>query len=122
MVELNERAKEYLSRVKWQHVVLNIEEITSWCAPPYLEVAVSFTDEDEEAMLAKGYQWEQSELGKVYYPSEGVVILDKICVNYMEYPWISCFEVEGVEIEKKEWEDRAQVLYNAASDVLSLIQ
>ncbi len=53
-------------------------------------------------MLAKGYQWEQSELGKVYYPSEGVVILDKICVNYMEYPWISCFEVEGVEIEKKE--------------------
>lgn len=29
MVELNERAKEYLSRVKWQHVVLNIEEITS---------------------------------------------------------------------------------------------
>ena len=37
-------------------------------------VAVSFTDEDEEAMLAKGYQWEQSELGKVYYPSQGVVI------------------------------------------------
>ena len=53
-------------------------------------------------MLAKGYQWEQSELGKVYYPSEGVVFADKICVTYMEYPWISCFEVEGVEIEKKE--------------------
>ena len=90
MVELNERAKEYLSRVKWQHVVLNIEEFTSWCAPPYKEMSVSFTDEGEEAMAKKGYAMDKSELGNVYYPSTAI--------HYMDYPWISCFEVKGIQI------------------------
>lgn len=57
-------------------------------------------------MLAKGYRAEESELGNVYYPGEGIMIPDKITVNYMEYPWISCFEVEGIEIGKAE-EDKA---------------
>ena len=52
-------------------------------------------------MLAKGYQVEQSDLGKVYYPTEGVEIPDQIVINYVEYPWITCFEVEGVEIAEK---------------------
>ena len=101
MVEMNEAAKAYMNRQGFNNVVLNVEEITSWCAPPYLEVTVSFTDEDEVAMLEKGYEIEQSELGRVYYPAEGVEIPDKIVINYMEYPWISCFEVEGVKIAHK---------------------
>lgn len=53
-------------------------------------------------MLEKGYVREQSELGDVYYPSEGINIPDKIIVKYVDYPWISCFEVEGIEILKKD--------------------
>ena len=98
MVELNERAKEYLSRVKWQHVVLNIEEFTSWCAPPYKEMSVSFTDEGEEAMAKKGYAMDKCELGNVYYPSTGICIEEGIAIHYMDYPWISCFEVKGIQI------------------------
>lgn len=29
MVELNEQAKEYMQKYEWEHIVLNIEEITS---------------------------------------------------------------------------------------------
>lgn len=29
MVELNERAKEYLTRAGWKHIVLSVEDITS---------------------------------------------------------------------------------------------
>lgn len=51
-------------------------------------------------MRQKGYVFVQSELGNVYYPEEGVALSDHITVNYVEYPWITCFEVEGVEIKK----------------------
>lgn len=52
-------------------------------------------------MLLKGYDADESELGNVYYPNEGIVIPEKIIVNYVVYPWITCFQVEGVEIIKK---------------------
>ena len=64
-------------------------------------MSVSFTDEDEEAMLEKGYETDQSELGNVYYPKEGIEITDHIIVKYVEYPWVTCFEVEGIEIIKE---------------------
>lgn len=51
-------------------------------------------------MAAKGYEVEQSELGNVYYPKEGVAVPGSITVKYEVYPWISCFEVEGIEIIK----------------------
>ena len=65
-----------------------------------MEVTVSFTDEAEADMLAKGYVCDESELGKVYYPDHGIVISDEVVVKYVEYPWITCFEVEGIKIEK----------------------
>lgn len=63
-------------------------------------MSVSFTDGERDAMLEKGYEADQSELGNVYYPGEGVVIPENITINYIEYPWITCFEVEGIEIVK----------------------
>ena len=48
-------------------------------------------------MARKGYETAKSELGNVYYPKEGVSIVGNAAVNYVEYPWITCFEVEGVE-------------------------
>lgn len=53
-------------------------------------------------MLLKGYEADESELGNVYYPSEGITIPEKIIVNYVVYPWITCFQVDGVEIIKKD--------------------
>ena len=53
-------------------------------------------------MLEKGYVLDESVLGKVYYPKEGIRIQDKVIVKYVDYPWISCFEVEGIEILKGE--------------------
>lgn len=51
-------------------------------------------------MLADGYLALTSPLGYVYYKPEGVCIDGDISINYMEYPWITCFEVEGIVIEK----------------------
>ena len=105
MVELNERIIKYMECNGFQDIVLNIENITSWCAPPLKEMSVGFTVEEEAVMFEKGYVLDESILGKVYYPKEGIEIQDKIIVKYVDYPWISCFEVEGVEILKKESED-----------------
>lgn len=63
-------------------------------------MSVSFTDKAKDVMLEKGYDVDESELGNVYYPREGIVIRDKIIVKYVEYPWITCWEAEGIEIEK----------------------
>ena len=98
MIYLNENAKEYMEKYGWRHIILNVEEITSWCAPPRLEVSVSFTDEDEATMKERGYAVDQSELGNVYYPEKGISRDEKVSVNYVEYPWITCFEVEGFHI------------------------
>lgn len=53
-------------------------------------------------MLGKGYETDESELGNVYYFREGIHIPGNITVKYVEYPWITCFEVEGIEIMKDE--------------------
>ena len=63
-------------------------------------MSVGFTVGEEKEMLEKGYVLDESVLGKVYYPREGIRIPDKIIVKYVDYPWISCFEVEGIEILK----------------------
>ena len=63
-------------------------------------MSVGFTVGEEKKMLEKGYVLDESVLGKVYYPKEGIRIPDKITVKYVDYPWISCFEVEGIEILK----------------------
>lgn len=65
-------------------------------------MSVGFTVEDEIIMIEKGYIPDETELGKVYYPKEGIRIQDKIIVKYVDYPWVSCFEVEGIEILKSE--------------------
>ena len=41
---------------------------------------------------------DKSELGNVYYPSTGICIEEGIAIHYMDYPWISCFEVKGIQI------------------------
>lgn len=64
-------------------------------------MSVSFTEDDQDAMSEKGYAVDKSELGYVYYPKEGIVIRDHITVQYVEYPWITCFQVDGVEIVKQ---------------------
>ena len=46
-------------------------------------------------MLAQGYVCETSPLGNVYYLPDGVTVTGDISINYMEYPWITCFEVSG---------------------------
>ena len=63
-------------------------------------MSVGFTVEEEEKMFEKGYVLDESVLGKVYYPKDGIRIVDDIVVKYVDYPWISCFEVEGIEILK----------------------
>lgn len=49
-------------------------------------------------MARKGYICDESELGAVYYPGEGVTLADKIAVNYVVYPWLERCETEGIEI------------------------
>ena len=77
MVKLNQRAKEYMEKFGWQHILLTVEEITT-----------------------AGYVWENSELGYVYYLQEEIYFSDQAEIRYVEYPWITCFEVEGIEFKK----------------------
>ena len=65
-------------------------------------MSVGFTVEDTNMMLEKGYVLDESEFGRVFYPREGIRIPGEITVKYVEYPWITCFEVEGIEIIKDE--------------------
>jgi len=63
-----------------------------------LEILVDFTNKKQQELLAQGYTCDDSVLGKVYYMPDKVEICGQIEVNYMEYPWISCFETEGVKV------------------------
>lgn len=69
------------------------------------EVSVSFTDESESLMASKGYAWEKSMLGNVYYPKEIIVFEAEAEVNYVVYPWITKFETKGIRIIKKSTEE-----------------
>ena len=68
-------------------------------------MSVGFTDKGEEEMLAKGYAVDESELGRVYYPAKGIQREEVVVVKRMEYPWITCLEVEGIKIDKSELTD-----------------
>ena len=63
-----------------------------------MEISVGFTDKDEKDYTEWGYVWDESVLGKVYYHRVGVEIEGQIVIRYMEYPWISTFEVEGIRV------------------------
>ena len=65
-----------------------------------LEISVGFTDKEKEDMLAQGYVCETSPLGNVYYLPDGVTVNGDISINYMEYPWITCFEVSGLAVSR----------------------
>ena len=51
-------------------------------------------------MLAQGYVCETSPLGNVYYLPDGVTVTGDISINYMECPWITCFEVSGLAVSR----------------------
>lgn len=61
-----------------------------------MEMSVGFTDKDEAYYTGQGYSCDESVMGKVYYPKDGVEITGTIGVRYMEYPWISTFEFDGI--------------------------
>ena len=65
-----------------------------------MEVTVSFTDKDEIYMKERGYDCDESQLGMVYFPDHGIEFEKEVIVKYVEYPWITCFEVDGIKIKK----------------------
>lgn len=75
-------------------------------------MSVGFTDKDkgEEYYRELNYTVDESELGKVYYPSVNVEKIGEIEVNYEIKPWISAFEVHGLKpiITEEEMKIRTQ--------------
>lgn len=61
-----------------------------------MEMSVGFADEEESYYTGLGFVCDESVMGKVYYPKDGVKIEGAIIVRYMEYPWISAFEIDGI--------------------------
>ena len=61
-----------------------------------MEISVGFTDKEEAYYIGQGYVSDESVLGRVYYPKEGVELDGQIAVRYMDYPWISTFEIDGI--------------------------
>lgn len=56
-------------------------------------MSVSFTGGDE---IPEGFASDESPLGRVFLPEDGVVISGRIRVRYEKYPWIEKFEVDGI--------------------------
>ena len=52
-------------------------------------------------MREEGYLVEETELGKVYYPAKGLSFAEDAQIKRMEYPWITCLEVDGAIIHKE---------------------
>lgn len=63
-----------------------------------MEISVGFTDKDENYYAEQGYVRDDSALGRVYYPRLGVETDEQIVIRYMEYPWISTFETDGIRV------------------------
>ena len=76
-------------------------------------------------MKASGYQCDESELGKVYYPAEGIEIIDTITVRYERYPWVECFEVDGIDVPENEKSFREEMnnefSFDFSGDILETI-
>lgn len=62
-----------------------------------MEVSVGFTDKDAQYYIDRGYYCDESVMGKVYYLAKEMETDAQIVVRYMEYPWISTFEVDGIQ-------------------------
>ena len=97
MIAINDGMREHMRKMNYKHILLNIDEFKSWCAPPRKEVSVSFTDEEPDVMAEKGYACESCEAGNIYYPKGGLIFTADASVNYMEYPWITCCETVGID-------------------------
>lgn len=61
-----------------------------------MEISVGFADKEEAYYSGNGYVQDKSILGRVYYPARGVELCGQPVIRYMEYPWISTFETEGI--------------------------
>lgn len=61
-----------------------------------MEISVGFADKDKDYYISQGYICDESTMGLVYYPGENIQVDESIVIRYMEYPWISTFEVDGI--------------------------
>lgn len=63
-------------------------------------MSVSFTDgikaPDDAVISRTEYLTDETGLGRVYIPKEGVLVTGPICVRYEKYPWLEKFEVDGL--------------------------
>lgn len=75
-----------------------------------MEMSVGFADKEDEYYAGEGYLCEESVLGRVYYPESGVEIDGQIAVRYMNYPWISTFEIDGIRVIASEDEKESHKL------------
>lgn len=57
---------------------------------------ILLVDKEKEYYSGQGYICDESMIGRVYYPKEGVKLEGQIAVRYMEYPWINTFETDGI--------------------------
>ena len=73
-----------------------------------MEISVGFTDKEEEYYAGQGYVCDESMIGRVYYPEEGVELDGQIAVRYMKYPWISTFETDGIRAVTADNENTSQ--------------
>jgi len=70
-----------------------------------MEMAVGFAATNDGSELSQfendgrdysQFYIDESVLGKVYIPKEGVTIAGPIAVRYERHPWIECFEIDGI--------------------------
>ncbi len=60
-------------------------------------MSVGFADKDEAYYLENGYLADETAIGKAYYPRSGVRITGPVGVRYEVRPWVTRFEIDGIE-------------------------
>lgn len=62
-----------------------------------MEVSVSFTDGSED-LNADGcrYDVDESQLGRVWIPKDGLLVTPPVRLRYEKHPWIEKFEFDGL--------------------------
>lgn len=61
-----------------------------------MEISVGFADKDRD-YIKEGYRQDESLIGNVYIPTNGVDIVGPIKIRYERRPWIEQFEIDGIK-------------------------
>ena len=73
-IQLDDKLKEYMKKNGHQDIVLYVKKGEGCCSASLRMVQARFAKKGDEALVEKGYVAVESELGKIYYDMERIIL------------------------------------------------